>query len=167
MSVNLSSGIGNNYNVGQVSPQPQAPAQQTTTATPPQAPQTTLNPVDSAKIDNLKSSSYDPASFKMPEQKEEPKPDTNQKAEAPKERANGLVAAFAAFASIAGGSYVPEIGEATQKNMDGALKLMNTYGGSVGINPFGGISTPDNEKSSYQRFVDNNKALNESEKAKN
>jgi hypothetical protein len=103
----------------------------------------------------------------MPEQKENPKPDTNQKTEAPKERANGLVAAFAAFASIAGGSYIPEIGSAIQKNIDDSLKLINNYGGSIGINPFGGISTPDNKKSDYQRFIDNNNALKEAEKVKN
>lgn len=164
MSVNLSSGIGNNYNVEvPVAQQPKAPVQTATTST--QVTQTTLNPSDSNKINNLKTSSYDPASFKMPVQKEEP--NNKNKTEAEPTRANGLVAAFAAFASMASGSYVPEIGNAIQKSTSDYLSLTNRFGGTVGINPFGGIKEPSNKKSDYQTFIDNNKALNEAEKVKN
>lgn len=104
----------------------------------------------------------------MPDQKDEAKaPNRRNQAEAEPTHANGLVAAFAAFASMASGSYVPEIGNAIQKNTSDYLSLTNRFGGSVGINPFGGIKEPSNKKSDYQTFIDNNKALNEAEKVKN
>lgn len=150
MSVNLNPAITTNYGV-------QSPAQtktpvKSTQSDQTQPVQTSLNPVDISKIDscNTKTSSYDPASFKMP--------DANKNQEEPT-RANGLIAAFAAFASMASGSYVPDLGNAIQKNTSDYLSLTRKFGCTVDMNPFGGIREPKNQKSEYETFVENNKAL--------